>query len=140
MSVAVAVASELAPRHRARTQFSITSPGTVLNATDYLTASSLILVNASSYDGIDYYSGQPFTLLYDQPCAVGKFAFASASANFDTPNLVKMLCDGVAGIGIQGQMMTVGQSRCGTFLPPNSTIGKFKAGPTAKAACAKLSK
>ena len=133
---------------RCRAQFSVTSPGTLLSATQYSASSSLMLVNVSSYNETgDYYdpAAQRMTMFYSQTCVVGKFSFAAATL-FPVSFLLKMLCDGVAGMGLTGQTLTAAPDFPGgpfghcypSQLPPKSTIGKFKASPTAKAACAKV--
>ena len=121
----------------------------MLNATRYFTAYGLLLVNVSSYnDTADSYdpTAQTMSLLPSPDCAFGKYSFASAIP-YTRAVLVKMLCDGVAGMGLNGQTLTAGRSWPGASsfgycdqsgLPPKSSIGKFKASKTAKAACAKI--
>ena len=126
-------------------QFSLTSPGAVLNATHYFSEFSLLLVNASSYDNTNSDSADRIqVILNDDPnCVIGAYSFTGARPLPDAA-LLKAMRDGVAGLGIQGQTVTATPGRYSfgvcdaSWLPPKSSIRKFKASPSAKAACGKI--
>ena len=118
----------------------------MVNKTQYWSGSNLLLVNASSYDeNDDYYNYEAQRLQDLLPgayCVVSKFSLAAAKA-YPSAILLKMLCEGVAGIGIHGWTLAATgpypQSECVNWkLPPKSSIRKFKASPSAKAACGKI--
>ena len=126
-------------------QFSMASPGTVLNATHRALGASLVMANTSSYDGS--FMSMPGTVVEGKGCAVGSLSYSgtlTVPAPFFNKDIMpeplltlRMLCGGTAGLGIASQLLIVDQV-CDVQLPANSSLVPFKASSSAKAACDKV--